>query len=274
MKILLVSSYLGRKEIPIYPLGLAMLATMLTEHDVKIYDPNVVEDPYGQLRMVLRRMQPDVVGLSLRNIDNQQRRNFFYFFKTVRPTVRIIREICPKALLVFGGPGFSMFARKIIELLPEVDIGVYLEGEEILPELLNNSHNPGNVKGVFYRKNGKVLFSGRRCLPDFAALPAPRKNLIDLKKYAFHQEGVGIQTKRGCSQSCCYCTYPFLNGNKIRFRKPEHVVDEIEDLVKRGVNGFMFADALFTLPLNHASEICHEIIRRKIKVTWSAWAEP
>jgi radical SAM superfamily enzyme YgiQ (UPF0313 family) len=65
-----------------------------------------------------------------------------------------------------------------------------------------------------------------------------------------------------------------LNGNKVRLRSPAHVVDEIEDLLNMGVKSFMFADALFTLPLHHASEICHEIIRRRLKVSWSAWAEP
>jgi radical SAM superfamily enzyme YgiQ (UPF0313 family) len=52
------------------------------------------------------------------------------------------------------------------------------------------------------------------------------------------------------------------------------VVDEIEDWTKRGVASFMFADALFSIPLDYSTKICREIINRKLKVTWSAWAEP
>ena len=41
MKVMLIQAYLGRKELPVFPLGLAMLAAVLPGHDVKIFDPNV-----------------------------------------------------------------------------------------------------------------------------------------------------------------------------------------------------------------------------------------
>jgi radical SAM superfamily enzyme YgiQ (UPF0313 family) len=275
MRVLFIQAYLGRKELPIFPLGLSMIATVLEGHDVRIYDPNVVEDPYGELKNSLKEFQPEVIGISLRNIDSQHLMNYFYYFKTLKPTLNIIKEVSPQACVLVGGAGYSMFPKEVMDMLPEIDFGIYLEGEESVPELLRNLYNPEMVKGVYQRKDNRVLYTGNRLFPDFSTLPAPRKDLVNLDKYSFHQDGVGIQTKRGCACRCSYCTYYNLNGNKVRMRSAGHVVDEIEELVcTYKISSFMFADALFTMPRDHAAEICHEIIRRKLKVSWSAWAEP
>lgn len=275
MKILLIQAYLERKDPPVFPIGLSSIATGLKGHEVRIYDPNVSADPWGELEREICEMAPGLVGISLRNIDNQEKGTFFYYFKNVKPVVDIIKKFAPGAKIAIGGAGFSMFAKRIIERIPELDFGVYLEGEESFPELVSKIESPEGVKGIYYRKNGRVVYSGGRAFPDYAALPAPRKDLVDLKKYSVHLEGIGIQTKRGCAYKCCYCIYPTLNGNKVRLRRPESVVDEIEDLVnKYGINRFMFADALFNIPMSHATQICNEILRRGLKVDWSAWCEP
>lgn len=74
---------------------------------------------------------------------------------------------------------------------------------------------------------------------------------------------------------CIYCSYPHLNGRGLRLRRPEHVVDEMEELVnKYGVKSFSFLDSVFNLPHAHAENICKEMIRRKIKVKWSGWYSP
>ena len=58
-------------------------------------------------------------------------------------------------------------------------------------------------------------------------------------------------------------------------RSPEHIVDEIEELVyKYNISSFMFADALFNIPMEHATYICREILKRGLKVEWSCWCEP
>ena len=142
MKVMLIQAYLGRKELPVFPLGLAMLAAVLPGHDVKIFDPNVSDDPYNDLKTSLAQFQPEVVGISLRNIDNQQGIDFFYYFKTMEPTLKIIKETCPQCAIAIGGAGYSMFADKIMRRLDKVDFGVYLEGEESFPELLDNLRSP------------------------------------------------------------------------------------------------------------------------------------
>ncbi len=274
----MIQAYQGRKESTgaIFPLGLCYIATSLADsHDVAIFDPNICDgDPYTELARKITDFKPDVIGLSIRNIDTLNKRDIFYYYKTVPVTIKLAKEKMPTARIVVGGSGFSIFANEIMERIPEIDFGVYLEGEETFPELIEKMDAPEKVAGLFYRRDGGVVFSGARPLPEFRDLPIPRRDFVDIKRYFSPMDNVGIQTKRGCPMRCAYCSYPFLNGNRIRLRKPSHVVDEIEYLVREfGIREFMFVDGVFNVPEKQAEEICREILKRGLDVRWKAWCE-
>ncbi|MBZ0158361.1 MAG: cobalamin-dependent protein [Alphaproteobacteria bacterium] len=273
MKILLVQSFLDGDTLPpVYPLGLSYLATFLKGHEVRIYDPNVAERPMEDLIASLSGFVPDLVGVSLRNIDNQSRMDPLNYYGDFRAIVQAARRRLPSVVIVAGGTGFSMFAREVMEGNPEIDFGVHLEAEESFPELLNNLSTPGRVRGVYYREDGAVRFTGVRPLPAFGEFPRPRRDLAEMGRYTGNA-AVGIQTKRGCPLKCTYCNYPVLNGNKIRMRTASHVVDEIEALVREGAKQFMFADSVFNRPEKHAAEICNEMIKRDVRAGWMAYLD-
>lgn len=277
MKVLLIQAYLGRKdkEGNIFPLGLCYIGTALSdrEHEIKLLDPNLYDNPYAEIERISRDFMPDVVGISLRNIDTTQKLDKYLYYKTLNPTVKIIKKAVPGVRVMIGGTGFSMFAEQIMAKFPDIDFGVFLEGDESTPELLDNLDTPEKVKGIFVRKGDRVIFTGARHLPDMTQVPVPRKDFAEVKKYTHDIFfNIGVQTKRGCSLKCAYCSYPFLNGVRLRLRSPANVVDEIAHLKdKFDIEKFMFADSVFNLPRGHAEEICREILKRKIKVTWNAW---
>lgn len=275
MRILLVQTYLGRREdFLVYPIGLASIGTVagLKGHEIELFDPNVCAHPYRELRERILRFSPRVVGISLRNIDSQLRIAPFYYYKALQRMLAIIKETYDDAKVVIGGPGFSMFPEKIMDRHPLIDYGIYLEGEESFLELLDNLRNPGSVSGIYFRKGNEVVFSGYRSLPDFKALPFPQRNFSELTPYMNKIQSIGVQTKRGCPHKCLYCNYSQLNGGRIRIRDAKSVCDEIEYLVKElKVTHFMFADAIFNEPREHAESICNEIIKRGLKVNWSAY---
>jgi radical SAM superfamily enzyme YgiQ (UPF0313 family) len=280
MKVLLVQSHLGRIKFlpPLFPIGLCYIATALTEHNVKILDLNMWElsIAYEKLKEEIINFGPDIVGISIRNIDTTYRSDIFYHFKTIKPTAQLVKIINPNIKLLVGGSGFSIFAQKIMERIPEFNLGIYLEGEESIPELLGHIDSPETVKGIFIRKNGPVYFTGFRELPDFNNLPIPKRDegLIDIKRYiGTVDNNIGIQSKRGCILNCAYCSYPFLSGKQLRLRSPKIVVDEIEYLINLGIKRFTFVDNIFNVPVSHAEEICEEIIKRGLDVEWSAWFE-
>lgn len=77
-----------------------------------------------------------------------------------------------------------------------------------------------------------------------------------------------ILASRGCRYQCSFC-YNFF-GNNVRFRNPENIVDEMQYLEQRNVNGIFFIDSTFTQNRNWVIEICNEISRRGLKISWSA----
>lgn len=275
-RILLVQQYLGHNnEVgPIFPIGLSYLATAIerTNWEIKAIDMNVYDDPYQKLSEILSIFRPDVVALSLRNIDNVDYDEFNYFYLELKTMIKAIKthDCC----LIVGGAGFSIFAKEICERNNEIDYGLVQEGEVTIVELLNSIQDglPVNtIRGLYYRENDKVCYSGDRPPMNFSKSPIPNREYFEMEKYS-NPLSMGVQTKRGCSLKCSYCTYPFLNKHSERFRDAESVVDEIEELIdKYGVREIIFCDDIFNVPLEHSVRIINLIIDRGIKIKWSAW---
>lgn len=273
MKILLAQAYLGGTEPPVFPLGLSCLASSITGHELKVFDPNVSEDPFPELSDILETFRPDIVGFSLRNIDSTNKRKVVFYYLYIKEMIDIVRAgSCRDARIIIGGSGFSMFAQEIMKDEPRIDYGVFLEGESTFHELLENLERPDTVRGIFYRKDGEALFTGPNMQMDLNKTALPDRTAISTAPYLDIPDAIGVETKRGCMLDCIYCIYGFLNGKNLRLREPSRVVDEIEALVKKmKVKSFTFVDSVFNIPLSHAEAICSEIIGRGIDVSWSAW---
>ncbi|WP_462270327.1 B12-binding domain-containing radical SAM protein [Desulfobacter sp.] len=275
MKILLVQSLLNREfGSAVYPIGLAYIGTAIRHHnhEVRIFDPNIATEPMKELIQELDYFQPDVAGVSLRNIDNQYRIQPYYFYKNFQTTIKTVRNWNSDIALVVGGPGFSMFSQTIMENNLEIDFGVYLEGEESFPELLDNMGHPEKVKGVYFRNGGQSFFTGERPALDFSLLPFPYRDFHDISPYKSQPFAIGLQTKRGCPLKCIYCNYPHLNGKQLRLRSIQHIVREIEYLRSEyGVHEITFTDSVLNLPHQHSIELFQEIIEQKLDIQWNAY---
>ncbi len=270
MKILLIQSYMGGAEPPIFPIGLACLKTSLSGHDVKVFDTNASPRPFDELKSKLVDFAPDVVGISLRNIDSTNKRTVVFYYDFLGEILDAVKE-CSEAKVIIGGSGFSVFAAEIMQKEPRVDLGVYLEGESVFPALLANLDSPEKVPSVYFRKNDRVFFSGAAPNGSLNGFGMPDWKILPLSHYT-DRDALGVETKRGCALGCIYCIYGFLNGRQYRLKDPTLVADEIEHLVKEcGARRFMFLDSVFNFPRAHSEAICKEIIRRGIDVRWSAW---
>ena len=283
MRVLLIQSYLGRKGVAdqlVYPIGLSCIATALEAagHVPWIVDLNVgQEEPFERLKREINEFGPDVVGVSQRNIDSTTRKAPFIFHTQLRPTLDIIREAAPNAPTVLGGPGFTQAAQHMMERY-DFDFGIKSEAEVSFVQLLDNLNDPSGVGGLFWRRGDELVYNGDASMPDFTALPYPKRHYIDWDLYREEQRrrglflDIGIESTRGCPLKCAYCNYPMLNGVKLRRKPPEVVVDEIEYLhSKFDIPQFTFTDSRFNLNKRHATAICEEILRRDLKVKWIAW---
>lgn len=273
MRVLLIQSKHTVGE-PVLPLGLLYVATSLTNHDheVRILDMNITNDHFADVRKLIRSFEPEIIGVGIRNIDNQQYFAYRSFFEPFLTLVSALKNTSPTSIILAGGSGFSIFAHEFMKRVPALDYGVLNEGEETMPELLDNLDAPGSVRGIFYRRDDTIRFTGARAHIDFANMSAPRRDMVDLTPYLDYPFSIGVQTKRGCPLTCAYCIYPYLQGAEIRMRPIESVVDELDELAsKYGVRNFFFVDSVFNVPPLYARELLEKMLARGLNLRWRSY---
>lgn len=136
-----------------------------------------------------------------------------------------------------------------------------------------------DIPGISYKSKGKVMHNDDRTfIEDMDRLPFPAWHHIN--PYDYPDAGklfpfITLVSGRGCENRCSYCLLPqVMFGNKYRKQSPERVVDEIEyDLrLFPYLKEIMFEDDALTLKrhIPRLAAICEEILKRNIKISWSA----
>jgi len=274
MKILLISVNRERMPFPVFPLGLAYIAKALRDegHQIEVMDLCFSQEVSVDLKNALRRFQPGLIGVSLRNLDNLTYPASVSYLREVEEVVGICRQ-STSSRLVIGGSGYSLAPKELLQYL-DVDFGVVGEGEEVFPQLARGLEREDPIAPssclLVKEKPLPPLIEGAWILP----IQSADRSLFQTNRY-LEEGGMGnIQTKRGCPFSCIYCTYPLLEGKKVRLRKMEEVVEEIRHLTEQGVDFVYFVDDIFNYPVSYAEALCREMIRRKIEVKWTAFVNP
>jgi len=274
MKILLISVNRERMPFPVFPLGLAYIARGLREegHQIEVMDLCFSQEVSVDLHQTLGRFRPDLIGISLRNLDNLTYPTSVSYLKEVEEVLGICRR-STSSPLVIGGSGFSLAPKELFRHL-NIDFGIVGEGEEVFRHLVRSLERGDPISPsphlLMKKKPLPHLIEGARV----SLIQSPDRSLFQTQRY-LEEGGMGnIQTKRGCPFSCIYCTYPLLEGERIRLRKVEEVVAEVHGLVEEGVDYIYFVDDIFNYPPSFAEDLCHEMIRRKVDVKWSAFIHP
>jgi radical SAM superfamily enzyme YgiQ (UPF0313 family) len=272
MRVMLVYSNRTRILEPAPPIGLSYVAsaTRRAGHDVRFVDLMISREPLGELTRALDEFRPDVVGFSLRNIDNVVAQRVSWHLNEVSAMISVVREQS-RAKIVLGGPAASILGAEALEQF-DADFVVVGEGELVFPKLLSAISGPQDydqIAGVCYRRGSEVVSVPAHRQTSFT--DSGMEQWIDWPAYERGGGAWAIHTKRGCPLSCVYCNYPVMEGHQLRQRSAADVVDEIER-VKSTVNPrtFEFTDSTFNVPESHAVAICEEIIRRKLRVNLSA----
>ena len=271
-RVLLVSTNRERAPQPVVPNGVACVASALAQagHEVRVLDLCFVRDPIRASREAVRAFSPDVIGISVRNIDNSDLIALRHYTPEATDVTAALREAAPRATVIAGGAAFGVAPASLTDALG-VDWAVAGDGERATVALLDAlaaGRDPGEVPGLVRRDA-----SGTRLVPPggdgrLDTLPETRlQDWIDIRAYQRHGATVPIQTKRGCVFKCVYCTYLNVEGWGYRLREPESVADEMASLAReRGVRRFEFVDSTFNSPPRHAIGVCEAIVRRKLRV--------
>jgi anaerobic magnesium-protoporphyrin IX monomethyl ester cyclase len=167
------------------------------------------------------------------------------------------------------------FRQRLHKLFVEADPGwrpAWLNMETATGQIAARRHLK-SIKGLVWRHNGEIVINpDRPFIRSLDDLPLPRHDLLPLDKYRaplVRGPYAFVVTSRGCPGGCRFCIKHVSYDDTVRFRSPEDVLAEIEQLVSLGVRDVhMYAD-LFTLNRDHVMGICREILSRRLKVRWT-----
>ena len=113
------------------PSGLAsVVASVPSEYEVRFLDFMFLEDPLAEVDRAVAEFRPDLIGISVRNIDNQDSRQPEVYFPQIKELVDRLKELGP-APVILGGAGFSVAPREFMEYTG-ADFGLVGEAENLL----------------------------------------------------------------------------------------------------------------------------------------------
>lgn len=271
MRVLLVSPNREHLPDPVFPLGLAYIAASLRSrgHEVRTLDLCFSGQAEDDVRTVVADFRPEVIGVSLRNVDDVSFPKKHSYLGEYGEAVRLLRTYC-SAPIVLGGSGFTIMPEQFMHELA-ADYGIIGEGEKTFLRVID-AIREGRLNPAL--PLSKRIFHSTPRIGDLDAV-SPDREGFDTEGYYRLGGMLNVQTKRGCPFRCIYCTYPRIEGRRVRIRRPSVVADEIERVVERtGARHFFFVDSVFNYPIRHAEDDCRELIDRRLDIRWSCYGQP
>ena len=282
MRVLLIatnrdSRLMSRMDARPLPIGLAYVAGHLDpgRHSTKVLDLMFSDDYQADVAAVVKEYQPDLVGLSIRNLDNGSYLDPQWALPVTKEVTQLIRSIS-SATIVCGGPAFSILPRECFAYV-EPDLGIAGDGGETFAELadrLESLEPYRDLPGLVYRENGEIAFTGVRSSSSFSR--PPRLEDLDLAKYRQAGFGIGVLTKLGSFSYPTTTQAAASEEGAWRVIRPiQEIVDEVKDMEQRlGLNKVFFIDNGFNIPLAHAKSFCHALMEAELKLHWNTCLAP
>ncbi len=270
MKILLVSANTNTEPYAVYPLGIEYVAAAVADHHrVKVVDMNILGST-AALADEIRSFDPALVGIGLRNVDNTDVTTPKGFVDDYRELVATVRENS-RAVVVLGGSGFTIFARQMMRFL-DADYGVAGEGERLaqLAKAIESGRDPAGMPGVMTRRDAGAI------APPLERVPRRRFTPDDSVLAFYLRRGgmLNLQTKRGCRFRCVYCTYPHIEGRRMRYAPPAEAARTALALQDAGARFLFITDAVFNADFEHSAAVAQAFKDAGLKIPWGAFLSP
>lgn len=264
----------------VYPYGLDILADHLRRHGHKavVAVPWLPDaDPASNITALLDEIQPDIVGLGLRNIDTtmsceeygdleSEEWGTFHFLPDAADMAHTVRQHTPGLPIIIGGGAFSIAPQAILDTV-EADFGIVGEGETPLLQFVDawpDASALSHIPGLVHRREGTIIVNPKA---DFAFPASSAHERDPAFAHAYEQTGLPVRVKRGCNQACSYCVEPIIEGRGFIHRRVEDVIAEITALGEAWPNArkIFFTDTEFNLPdEDYAASLVQAILRAEL----------
>ena len=294
MRILLIATnrhnrWMSRQEVRPLPIGLAYVAAYIDpeRHPLKILDLMFADDYLAQTEATVREFQPELVGISIRNLDNGSYVNPQSVLPITRDVIQRVRGCCDAAIAC-GGPAFSTLPQECFKYL-EPDLGLAGDAAETFAELADLLQSKGvsggsgisgdvlkdlsQLSGVIYRENGTIKSAPHRASSGLSR--PPRLDDLDLDQYRQAGFGVGVITKLGWYSSTVAAPPGEKAGadqeSQLRIsRSVEQVITEVKRLQhQHNLREFFFIDQAFSSPPDFAKELCRGLLAEHLDIKWN-----
>lgn len=256
-----------------YPIWLSYTAGLLEKegHKVRLIDAPAWGWNLENVKEDIKNFSPDlIVGESN--------------FQSLTNDVGVIKEIKTEigSVSVLVGPPVSQFPDRILN--DGVDVAARFEYDftvRDIAEAVENGKSFENISGISYKEHGKIIHNPDREfitseeLDEIPFVSKVYKEHLNIKDYFLGHTlypMVQIFTGRGCPNRCTFCSWPkTLMGREYRVRSVGNIVDEFEYITKElpEVKEIFIEDDTFTIDKNRIKDVCSEIKRRRLDITWS-----
>lgn len=276
MKLLLIHAYfLEEDEVeqkvmkPYPPLGLLNISAYIEQHgiDHRIFDSTF--SSFRELENEILEFLPDVIGI-------------YANFLTRKNILRIIdflreKQLLDKTNFIIGGSDVKHSVEEYLNY--GASFLVIGEGEVTFFELVTAIRDGGDhfqIEGIAFKDDFGItqINSPRDHIRDLDALPFPNRKKIDLLKYlsawkSKHQyNSISVNTQRGCSFSCNWCSHAVF-GDTYRRRSPKSVVDELVEIQREyKPDTIWFVDDVFTMSERWLVAFESELKNRSIRISY------
>lgn len=252
------------EDVMAVPMGLYSVGAILAHenHQVEIVNGYEIhpDDP-SAFENIIRDKSPHIIGFSVLHANRWGAINMAGLAKKVNPDI----------VTVFGGVGITFLWELMLSHFFEIDYAVMGEGEMPMKDLVSciekvYPQRPEHdviekIDGIAFRKEDRVVRTADAPLV---------KNLDDLPSPARYFNYQHVSLSRGCPGNCTFCGSPGFWRHRVRFRSSSCFVDELETLYQRGIGFFYFSDDMFTLKKHAVIDICRQIIKRRLNISWAA----
>ena len=250
---------------PVMPIGACIVAHAAERagHSVYLLDLMFAEYALNDIASALTDIRPDVVALSVRNIDNNDMQETVFFLDDLPGIVHAIRS-WTGVPIILGGAALGVMPEQILRLTG-ADCAVIGDGEVVFPLMLERIAQYKDFRdlpGVAWIEKGEFRSNSSAAAAFSSTCPTPDyRRWLKMANYRSQWATIPIQTKTGCQFQCVYCTYPGIEGNRCRLKEPASVADSVLRLAAGGLRDIEFVDSVFNAPREHALNVCAELAR-------------
>ncbi len=266
MRILIISTNRAVSPMPVMPIGACVVAEAAERagHSVALLDLMFAADPLRAIETALSRSPYDLIGLSVRNIDNNDMYGTVFYINDLAPLVAVVRRHTD-APVVLGGASLTVMPEEILRAVG-ADCAVIGDGETTFPRLLERMAQHGaweDLPGLAFLRGGVFRINPPSPVASLECAAPAYHRWTDQRVYRMHLSTVPVQTKIGCQFQCVYCTYRKIEGSAYRLSDPECVTDAVSRIAATGSRDIEFVDSVFNAPYEHAMSLCEALAGKK-----------